>query len=157
MYRISGTCPICGGSMHLERLRCHQCGTALEGAFELSPLFRLPPEQLHFVELLVKYRGNIQRVAKELEVSSRTGRNRMDEIATAMGYTRSDLPLPPSLERRQEILESLQAGEFPSVRQAAIAAGIVKVPTRVERMTADWRNASAEEREEYLQMIGAQK
>jgi hypothetical protein len=35
-----------------------------------------------------------------------------------------------------DILERMKAGEFPSVRQAAIAAGIVKVPTALERARA---------------------
>lgn len=110
MYKISGRCPICGGSLRLERLRCLECSTALEGAFALSPLFELNPEQLHFVELLVKHRGNIQRVAEELDVSYRTGRNRMDDIATALGYALPDALLPPSPEQRREILEKLQEG-----------------------------------------------
>jgi hypothetical protein len=110
MYKISGRCPICGGSLRLERLRCLECSTALEGSFVLSPLFELEPEQLRFVELLVKHRGNIQRVAEELDVSYRTGRNRMDDIASALGYALPSAPPPPSPEKRREILEKLQEG-----------------------------------------------
>ena len=86
MHTIGGRCPICGEGMYLERLRCPSCGTALEGAFSLSPLFQLDTEQIRFVELLVKHQGNIQRVAEELGIAYRTARSRMDEIATALGY-----------------------------------------------------------------------
>ncbi len=113
MHTIGGRCPICGERMYLERLHCPQCGSTLEGAFALSPLFGLSAEQIHFVELLVKHQGNIQRVAEELGVSYRTGRSRMDEIAAALGYVLPEEPRErPSPERRIEILEGLQAGRL---------------------------------------------
>ena len=46
-----------------------------------------------------------------------------------------------------DIFQRLAAGEFTSVRQAAIAAGIVKVPTTLEAFLKLWKKASAEERE----------
>jgi hypothetical protein len=122
MFTIGGLCPVCEASMYLERLRCPQCGTALEGAFSLSPLFGLRPEQLQFVELLVKHRGNIQRVAEELGVSYRTARNRMDEIATVLGYALPDHPFPTP-ERRREILEGLAGGEFSAEEAARLLRG----------------------------------
>ena len=114
MQMTSGHCPICGEMMHLERLRCPHCGTALEGSFTISPLFGLNNEQLHFVELLVKHQGNIQKVAEETGLSYRTARSRMDEIAAAMGYALpEEASRPrPTPERRREILESLQAGRI---------------------------------------------
>ncbi len=113
MYTIGGRCPVCGEAMYLERLRCAHCGTALEGAFTLSPLFTLNDEQIHFVELLVKHQGNIQRVAEELGIAYRTARGRMDEIATALGYALPEEPRSrPTPERRREILEGVQAGRI---------------------------------------------
>ena len=115
MYTISGHCPVCGETMYLERLHCANCGTTLEGAFTLSPLFTLNAEQIHFVELLVKHQGNIQRVAEELGMAYRTARGRMDEIAAAMGYALPEEPGPrPTPERRREILEGVQAGRISS-------------------------------------------
>lgn len=45
-----------------------------------------------------------------------------------------------------EIFRRLEAGEFPSVRQAAIAAGIVKVPTPLEKARRAVAKLSDEER-----------
>ncbi len=113
MHTIGGRCPICSEEMYLERLRCPDCGTTLEGAFALSPLFQLNPEQIQFVELLVKHQGNIQRVAEELGLAYRTARSRMDEIATSLGYALPEEPRPrPSPTRRREILEAVQAGRL---------------------------------------------
>jgi hypothetical protein len=124
MHTIGGRCPVCGEGMYLERLRCQNCGTALEGAFALSPLFELNGEQIRFVETLVKHQGNIQRVAEEMGISYRTARSRMDEIATALGFA-----LPPeearlpSPERRQEILESVEAGRLTSEQAVRLLRG----------------------------------
>lgn len=113
MHTIGGRCPVCGEGMYLERLRCPNCGSALEGAFSLSPLFQLNTEQIHFVELLVKHQGNIQRVAEDLGIAYRTARSRMDEIATALGYALPEEPRArPTPERRREILEAVQAGRI---------------------------------------------
>jgi len=115
MHTIGGRCPVCGEGMYLERLRCQNCGAALEGAFALSPLFQLNAEQIHFVELLVKHQGNIQRVAEELGMAYRTARSRMDEIATSLGFALPEEPrVRPSPERRREILEGVQAGRISS-------------------------------------------
>lgn len=113
MHTIGGRCPVCGEGMYLERLRCPNCGTALEGAFSLSPLFQLDTEQIRFVELLVKHQGNIQRVAEELGIAYRTARSRMDEVAAALGYALPEEPRTrPTPERRREILEAVQAGRI---------------------------------------------
>ena len=46
------------------------------------------------------------------------------------------------------ILADLNAGKYPSVRQAAIAAGIVRVPSQLDVLRREWRAATPEERAE---------
>jgi hypothetical protein len=46
-----------------------------------------------------------------------------------------------------DVLEHMKAGEFPTVRQAAIAAGILTPPTRLDHFAKLWRNASDTERQ----------
>ncbi|HEV2236526.1 MAG TPA: DUF2089 domain-containing protein [Ktedonobacterales bacterium] len=46
-HEVDRTCPVCGGTMFISRLTCHQCASALEGAFHLrgmpsGPLPALP-------------------------------------------------------------------------------------------------------------------
>lgn len=50
-------------------------------------------------------------------------------------------------------LERYEAGEFKSVRAAAIAAGIVKVPGGLDRLRAAWKKATKEERLAFLEEI----
>jgi hypothetical protein len=52
-----------------------------------------------------------------------------------------------------EIAAALGRGEYPSARAAAIAAGIVKVPTPLEVLRKAWAKASAEERALFLRDI----
>ena len=54
-----------------------------------------------------------------------------------------------------EIAERVKAGEFKSIRAAAIVAGIVKVKTPLERLFAEWKKASQEERDAFLKSIKA--
>jgi hypothetical protein len=52
-----------------------------------------------------------------------------------------------------EFVDRYEAGEFPSVRQAAIAAGIVKVPTVMDRLRSAWKKASPADRLAFMEEI----
>jgi len=52
-----------------------------------------------------------------------------------------------------EWMDRYEAGEFASVREAAIAAGIVKVPSILDQMLKLWAKAPQEHREEFLLRI----
>ena len=52
-----------------------------------------------------------------------------------------------------DIFQRLAAGEFPSVRKAAIAAGIVKVATVLQRLLKLWEKATEAERRKFKQSI----
>jgi hypothetical protein len=103
------------------RLQCATCSTAIEGQFALGRLGRLGREQLRFVEMLVKNRGNINQVAAEMGVSYTTARTRMDEIVAALGYpaTQDDgerrsgaTASSQSAAERRDVLKRLEAGEL---------------------------------------------
>lgn len=109
-YPILTRCPICDGELQATRLDCTNCHGAVEGEFELGLLKRLSAEQLQLITLLVKNRGNMNRVASDLGVHYNTVRNRMDELAAAMGF--SDAPAPAPDRQRVDILEQLGRGEI---------------------------------------------
>ena len=109
-YPLLTRCPICDGELQAARLVCVSCHGAVEGQFELGGLLRLNREQLQFVEILVKNRGNINKVADELGVSYTTARNRMDDIVAALGYN-APAGSGPSAERL-EVLSRLERGDL---------------------------------------------
>ncbi len=98
--------PVTGGELIVTRLEGPESGIVIEGKFSLGWIGRLTPEQLAFAGLLVKHRGNLQKLAAELNVAYNTARNRMDDIVEA-------LEGPPAQENRAdhtEILDLLAAG-----------------------------------------------
>ena len=109
-YPILTRCPICDGDLQATRLECVSCHGAVEGAFDLGNLLRLNREQLQFVEILVKNRGNINKVADELGVSYTTARNRMDDIVGALGYNAPATPGPSA--ERLDVLARLERGDL---------------------------------------------
>ena len=109
MYPLLTTCPVCGGPLHAVRLSCGECHSSLEGEFTLGWLGRLSREQLEFVELMVKNRGNINGVAGELKIAYNTARSRLDDIVAALGYV---TPLDDQRPDRRTVLDRLAAKEI---------------------------------------------
>ena len=108
LYALPTRDPVSGGEFIVTRLECPTSGVVLEGHFSLGWIGRLSSEQLEFVGLLLRHRGNLQRLAPELGVAYNTARNRMEEIVTALGGTAE----PVSTQTRQEVLKQLSAGEI---------------------------------------------
>jgi hypothetical protein len=98
--------PVTGDSLIVTRLEGQRSGIVIEGQFSLGWIGRLTPEQLAFVGLLVKYRGNLQKLATELNMAYNTARNRMDDIVAALEGS----PPEPEHANRGEILDRLAAG-----------------------------------------------
>jgi hypothetical protein len=113
MYPLITRDPVSGGELIVTRLECPDSGVVIEGQFTLGWIGRLSRDQLDFVELLVKYRGNIQKLAAELDIAYNTARSRMDDIVTALGYT----PEEHARVDRRAVLERLASKEI-SVEEA---------------------------------------
>ena len=110
MYPLLTTCPVCGGPLHVVRLSCDECRSSIDGQFTLGWLGHLSREQLEFVELLVKNRGNINGVASELKIAYNTARSRLDDIVAALGYTAP--PEEDGRTDRRSVLDRLAAKEI---------------------------------------------
>ena len=111
MYPLLTTCPVCGGPLHAVRLSCGECHSSLEGEFTLGWLGRLSREQLEFVELMVKNRGNINGVASELKIAYNTARSRLDDIVEALGYASAATETNGRTDRRA-VLDRLASKEI---------------------------------------------
>jgi hypothetical protein len=69
---------------------------------------RLSPEQLKFLKVFIKNRGNLSEVQKELNISYPTAKNRLEDIVIALGYSVVDR----EREETVSILERLESGEM---------------------------------------------
>lgn len=113
MYPIPTECPVCHSELLVTRLVCRNCGTALEGRFGMERLYRLTPEQLHFVEVFLRCEGKINRVQEELGLSYPTVRSRLEEVIRALGYEVGQERVADE-ERRRMVLERLARREISS-------------------------------------------
>lgn len=86
-YPLLTNCPVCSKPLKITKLQCNHCQTTIENEFEVSRLAALGQEQLHFIEVFLKCRGNIKEVEKELGISYPTVRGKLDEIISALGYS----------------------------------------------------------------------
>lgn len=113
MHQFITRDPVSGGELIVTRLECPASGIVIEGQFSLGWIGRLDREQLEFVELMVKNRGNINGVAAELKIAYNTARSRLDAIVATLGGT----PEGDGRADRRAILDRLAAKEI-SVEEA---------------------------------------
>jgi hypothetical protein len=123
MYPVPTICPVCRDELVVTRLACRNCGTVLEGRFEMEKLFQLTPEQLHFVEIFLRSEGKLNRVQEELGLSYPTVRSRLEEVIRALGYDVAGRDEGIDEDRRQEILQRLAAKEITSEEALALLQG----------------------------------
>lgn len=107
-YPLITDCPVCSKKLKVKKLQCTHCHTTIENEFEMSKFASLATEQLDFIEVFIKCRGNIKEVEKELSISYPTVRGKLTEIIEALGYkTQSKNKLD-----KQKVLTMLDSGEI---------------------------------------------
>lgn len=112
-YKAPNRCPVCNEELTISRLTCNHCQTKLEGDFTSCKFCKLPPEQLEFIEVFIRCRGNIKDVEKDLGISYPTVRSRLDGAIQALGYSiEKSESLDDQSDRRQEVLRALENGEI---------------------------------------------
>jgi hypothetical protein len=114
MNNIIGECPICGGDLIVSKLKCNHCNTEISGEFKLSKFNYLSKEDLYFIEIFIKNRGNIKAIEKELGISYPTVKKNLDEVISALGYKVDE----EDDVDQSEILNRLANGEI-SAEEAA--------------------------------------
>jgi hypothetical protein len=108
LLRLLTRDPATGSELIVTRLEAPASGVVIEGAFSLSWIGRLTPDQFDFVGQFVANRGNVQKLATELGMSYNTARSRLDDVVTALGGS----PEPPPERDRTDILSRLKSGEI---------------------------------------------
>jgi hypothetical protein len=115
MNPLIGRCPVCGEELVVTQLECARCGTQIGGQFSLGRLSRLAPDEIGFVEIFVKNRGNAYRVGEELGMAYSSVRSRLTEIIGALGYEHgAEVKKDPegTRQRRESILDDLANGKI---------------------------------------------
>jgi hypothetical protein len=99
------------------------------------------------VKFLKAQRG---REEKESVVQGKHSSSLSDKEETPSGGTGSAYLLRRLARLGDDWMDRYEAGEFSSVRQAAIAAGIVKVPSVLDQLRKFWAKASEKDRRTFL-------
>lgn len=73
-------CPACSSPLRVKSLICEQCQTEIQGQYELPALARLSADDQGFILEFIKASGSLKEMAKLLQLSYPTVRNRLDEI-----------------------------------------------------------------------------
>jgi hypothetical protein len=90
MIKLFEHCPACGGPLVITECRCANCRLQLRGEFRLGSFSTLSEDQLAFVRVFLRVRGNLSEVEKLLGVSYPTIRNKLDEINKALDRAESN-------------------------------------------------------------------
>jgi len=108
-------CPVTGEPLEVTRLACPSSGVTIEGRFIPNEFALLPSEQLDFLRLFVKVRGNLKEVERILGLSYPTVRLRFEALLKALGYE----ALAEAADERAEVLARLERGEVSAEEAAA--------------------------------------
>lgn len=108
-------CPVTGEPLEVTRLTCPSSGVTIEGRFIPNEFALLPSEQLDFLRLFVKVRGNLKEVERILGLSYPTVRLRFEALLKALGYE----ALAEAADERAEVLARLERGEISAEEAAA--------------------------------------
>jgi len=107
-----------GRHLVVEKVRLPEKDIAIEGAFELPQLARLPIEDQVFIAAFVKSHGSIKEMEQVFGVSYPTVKARLNRIGSALEFVETD-PAPP----RNEVLDRLARGEITATEAIAELEG----------------------------------
>lgn len=80
MMNMFHQCPGCGGKLIITECKCSNCQLQMRGEFVPGSFALLPEDQLAFIRVFLRARGNLTEVERMLGVSYPTIRNKLDEI-----------------------------------------------------------------------------
>ncbi len=104
--------PITGEELTVTRLENRARGLVMEAEFSLGWMAKLTPDQLEFAGLLLRYRGNVQKLANEMGVAYNTARSRLDAIVEALGGSPDDTKPEKVDVDKTAVLAQLEKGEI---------------------------------------------
>ena len=83
-------CPSCQSGLRIQSMHCAACGTTITGDYGLPALMRLPLGEQQFVLEFIKSSGSLKEMARKMELSYPTVRNKLDDIITLLKTSEQD-------------------------------------------------------------------
>jgi len=114
MNKLFDKCPACGGPLIITECRCAACNLQMRGDFSPGAFTNLTEDQLTFIRVFLRVRGNLSELERTLGVSYPTIRNKLDDINDVL-ERESTTPVkvkPPPAEDRRSILQNVADGKL---------------------------------------------
>ena len=83
-------CPSCPATLQVSQLHCEVCGTSVNGNFSLPLFLKLPQEEQDFVMQFLLNSGSLKEMAKQMNNSYPTIRNKLDDIIEKINRLKED-------------------------------------------------------------------
>ena len=123
MTNLFNQCPACGGPILVTECQCTKCHLQMRGEFLPGSFSTLSEDQLTFIRVFLRARGNLSEMERILGISYPTIRNKLEEINSVL--ERPGEPVPASTqdksrptqgnsdeESRKGILQRVADGHF---------------------------------------------
>ena len=111
-YAMPTHCPVRGKPLEVTALPSPDSGVSIEGRFQPNEFALLPQENLEFLRLFVKVRGNLKEMERIMGLSYPTIRLRFENLINVLGYELQEQESLGRAGRRSAILEQLERGEL---------------------------------------------
>ncbi len=105
-HRPPRDCPVCGEHLATTRLGCMSCSTEVSGLFTSCGFCGLSASDEKMLRAFLVSRGNMKELARFLQVSYPTARQRFAEMLERIGME------DELARRRDDVLRRLAAGEI---------------------------------------------
>ncbi|MCA4776477.1 DUF2089 family protein [Empedobacter stercoris] len=80
LKKLPVLCPSCTEELAVEKLICNNCETQVVGNYELPLFLKLSSEEQHFIMQFFLSSGSLKDMAKQMDVSYPTMRNKVDDL-----------------------------------------------------------------------------
>lgn len=83
-------CPACQDALNVSQLKCDKCGTSVNGNFSLPLFLKLQADEQEFVIQFLTNSGSLKEMAKQLNNSYPTIRNKLDDLIEKINKLKLD-------------------------------------------------------------------
>src|SRR5690625_7785197 len=124
-YAMPTHCPVSGKPLEVTALRSPDSGVSIEGRFQPNEFALLPQENLEFLRLFVKVRGNLKEMERIMGLSYTTIRLRFENLTNVLGSELTEQESRGRAGGRSDIREQLEGGEREAEPRAEAQQGVV--------------------------------
>ena len=120
MRKILEQCPACQEEIIVTEQSCLHCATTVRGQFQPTIFSKLSSNNLKFLELFIRNRGNVKEMERELGWSYWTIRNHLNQVIAELGFEEKAADEQFEARERRDILSRLEAGEIDPIKASEL-------------------------------------